>query len=109
MKWLEYDGAFVFGSGIPSGVLRFVGHIVLGIYMSLASGTYKYVKAHAAVVQQPPFNPDTLYLSYLASKWVRTNLFLLRSSVFAFCFIFCKFCVLPSFLRRLIRCPFCSL
>ncbi|KAG5302983.1 hypothetical protein I7I50_02532 [Histoplasma capsulatum G186AR] len=37
--------------------------------MSLASGTYKYVKAHAAVVQQPPFNPDTLYLSYLASKW----------------------------------------
>ncbi|EGC46156.1 conserved hypothetical protein [Histoplasma capsulatum var. duboisii H88] len=69
MKWPEYDGAFVFGSGIPSGVFRFVGHIVLGIYMSLASGTYKYVKAHAAVVQQPPFNPDTLYLSYLASKW----------------------------------------
>lgn len=108
MKWLEYDGAFVFGSGIPSGVLRFVGHTVLGIYMSLASGTYKYVKAHAAVVQQPPFNPDTLYLSYLASKWVRTT-FSYYVLPFLSYVLFSASFVLLSFLRGLIRCPFCSL
>ncbi|EGE79155.2 uncharacterized protein BDCG_01572 [Blastomyces dermatitidis ER-3] len=66
---VDYDGAFVVGTGIPSGVLRFAGHVVLGIYTSLASTAYNYVKDHAAIVQQPPFHPNTFYLSHLASKW----------------------------------------
>ncbi|OJD27538.1 hypothetical protein ACJ73_01076 [Blastomyces percursus] len=66
---VEYNGAFVIGTGIPSGVLRFAGHVVLGIYMSLTSTAYNYVKDHAAIVQQPPFHPNTFYLSHLASKW----------------------------------------
>ncbi|KKZ62181.1 hypothetical protein EMCG_03319 [[Emmonsia] crescens] len=69
MGLLEYEGAFVFGTGLPSGVFRFAGHTVLGVYMSSASTTYNYVKNHAAIVQQPPFHPNTLYLSHLASKW----------------------------------------
>lgn len=72
MGLLEYEGAFVFGTGLPSGVFRFAGHTVLGVYMSSASTAYNYVKNHAAIVQQPPFHPNTLYLSHLASKWVRT-------------------------------------
>ncbi|PGG95756.1 hypothetical protein GX51_08137, partial [Blastomyces parvus] len=65
------DGAFVMGAGIPSGVLRFAGHMVLGMYMGGASTTYNYIKNHAAIVQQSPFNPNTFYLGYIASKWSR--------------------------------------
>ncbi|KLJ05895.1 hypothetical protein EMPG_10677 [Blastomyces silverae] len=69
MPPFEYEGAFVMGSGVPAGVLRFVGHVVLGIYGSSASTAYNYVKDHAAIVQQSPFNPNMFYLSQLAAKW----------------------------------------
>ncbi|OJD17486.1 hypothetical protein AJ78_02407 [Emergomyces pasteurianus Ep9510] len=68
-RWDREAGAYVFGAGFPSGVFRFAGYIVLGIYMSATSAAYKYVKNHPTIVQQPPFHPNTLHLSHLASKW----------------------------------------
>ncbi|KAK2740971.1 hypothetical protein FQN55_008526 [Onygenales sp. PD_40] len=63
-------GPSTLGTGVPSLVLRFAGIFVLAMYLESAEINWLRVQGHDTL-QQPPFNPHTLYATGLAYKWAR--------------------------------------
>ncbi|KAK2807529.1 hypothetical protein FQN50_005397 [Emmonsiellopsis sp. PD_5] len=79
-------GPSVQSTGFPSFFLRIIGAIFVGLHMSSAEKNQRRVQGHD-ILQQPPFNPHTLYATGLAYKWSKIgliwNLVLLVPTLFA--------------------------